>query len=126
TTVAAALFDHNTDWIRQDELRQTLGFAPNDRIEPDLFEHSVLVRRGPGFGSEIGFALAEVRDFLITDVVRRWPALDPAAFQAATAALQPTGLHVEVLRSYYRRAPDAQKRVIDGEAFEAAQFYLRD
>ena len=122
--VAGALFARNTEWIAERELRQALGLGVNDRIEPGLFDHSVLLRRPTPEGPEIGFSMAQLRNFLIAEVVCRWPTLQPAAFQATVEGLQPDGLHAEVLKSYYRRAPEPQKRMLDGQAFAAAETYL--
>jgi hypothetical protein len=122
--IARAHFVLNSEWIDEGDVRSRLQLRPHETLDPALFHHSILVRRGPTSAPEIGFSVAQLRNFLIAEHVCRWSSADPAAFQASIATLQTTGLHAEVLTSYYRRASEAHRRIIDGESFEAAKEYL--
>jgi hypothetical protein len=122
--VAKQLFRRNTDWIDEAELRGSLGLPLNERLDPALFEHNVLVRRGLGTATQVGFNFTQFRDFVISFCAMRWPELDEAEFRKTAQSIGSPGVQLEAVVFYYRHAPEGHRRVLDKPAYDAARCYL--
>lgn len=121
--VAQVLFEQNSDFSNESDVRSALRLSINDQIDPALFERNVLVRRRKGVANEIGFYFPQLQSFVAAFLGLRWPECEPEEFRNAIESCQP-GTQMETVAFYYRHASEAHKRVVDAPIYDAALRYL--
>ncbi len=122
--VAGALYQHDEEWIPEEDLRQELHLGISDALLPDLFEHHLLVREGPLGAGRISFGFDRLRSYLIAFHVRRWPRAATTALAADVTGFAKAGVRAESLSFYYPFASRDAQHAIDGDLRENAKAYL--
>ena len=122
-TVAGLMFDRDTDWIDEDEVRAALQLRPIEELPQDLFANRILNATGPAGSRRITFTFAQLRSYVIAFLARRWDRMDAPQFEAEVANIQ--GLvRSEAVALYYSVAPEAHRKILEGPIRQNAAAYL--
>ncbi len=125
TTIAQALYKHNTEELEFDILATELRLPPTAPIPESLFELNVLERIKHEETIYISFYFKKLRDYLIAFDVLKWQKLSPQDFQSEIKREEISGVRLETLNLYYSLASDEHKRVLDGTLYENAREYVQ-
>lgn len=122
--VAGVMFDRDTDWLADDDVRDALQLRPTEGLPYDLFANRLLNYTGPVGNLRITFTFAQLRSYIIAFHARRWDRMDAAQFEADVTNIR--GLvRSEALGLYYSVAPEVHKGVLEGPLRRNATAYLR-
>jgi hypothetical protein len=122
-TIAGLMFDRDTDWLGEDDVRAALQLRPTEELPQDLFANRVLNCTGPAGSRRITFTFAQLRSYLIAFHARKWDRMDAPRFETEIANIQ--GLvRSEALALYYSVAPEVHQRVLEGPIRQNAAAYL--
>lgn len=120
---AGLMFDRNTDWVEEDDLRAALQLRPTERLPDGLFLNRLLNHTGPVGSRRITFTFAQLRSYLIAFYARKWDRMNVANFDTEMKNIQ--GLvRSEAVGLYYSVASQAHQRVLEGPIRENATTYL--
>jgi len=122
--VARVLFEMNSDRVGADDLRGRLELRPNEILLHDLFYYNILSRSFSDDEEYIEFYFSKLRDYLVAFKILNWHKLSAEEFACTATALSQEGVHQEILSFYYRYAPVAQKRVLDGPSRDSLEGYV--
>ncbi len=126
TTIAQALYKHNTEELEFNILATELRLPPTAPIPESLFELNILERiRHEEESIYISFYFKKFRDYLIAFHVLKWQKLSPQDFQSEIEREVISGVRLETLNLYYSLASDEHKRVLDGTLYENAREYVQ-
>ncbi len=114
--IAELLYERNTDWIREDEVRKSLKLGINESIMEELFEYGILFRNEDHSGAAvIGFYFQQLRDYIIAFKIRLFDSLTEKQLEDEFRKVLPMGSRIDVFTLYYRLASTERRSVIDHE-----------
>jgi hypothetical protein len=123
-TIAGLMFDHDTDWLSEDDVRNALQVRPTEELPQDVFANRLLNYTGPVGSRRISFTFAQLRSYIIAFHAQRWDRMDVAQFETKILKIQ--GLvRSEALALYYSVAQEEHQRVVEGPIRQNATAYLR-
>ncbi len=122
--VAKCIFEHNSDSIDLDIIREELNLGVNETLLPELFQYNILEKRNIGGQQNIRFYFSKLRDYIVSFHVKRWDQKSKAEFQRDYECIEISGVHYDVINFYYPFATLDQKKAIDGPIRENAEKYL--
>ena len=125
TTIAQALYKHNTEELEFDILATELQLPPTAPLPESLFELNVLERVRHEETIYISFYFKKLRDYLIAFHALKWQKLSPQDFQSEIEKEEISSVRLETLNLYYSLASDEHKRVLDGTLYENAREYVQ-
>lgn len=123
--IAGYLYEHNTDWYLEDDLRKQLGLKVNEEIMGDLFHYGILARGDLSGAPTIGFYFQQLRDYIIAFKANQFHLKCDSAFKAELVRVIFPSMRGDVITLYYRLASLAHKQVLDGHLRGNAQAYLQ-
>ena|GEM_PF-2285539 len=123
--IAGLLYQHNTDRIAEDDIRNELNLRVTESIMDELFEYGILSRSQSETGiSAVGFYFQQLRDYIIAFKHLRFNTMSPKRLTEEFEKLNGHGVRADVFTLYYRLAKKEHKIVIDSEVRENATRYL--
>lgn len=123
--IAGLLYEHDVDWLLEDELREKLGLHVVDEIMRDLFHAGILVRGDHAGAPTIGFYFQQLRDYIIAFKKNLFHQKSDSEFQAVLEKVIFPSMRGDVITLYYRLASLTHKEVLDGHLRENAKAYLQ-
>ena len=125
TAVADCLYEHNRDWIGEDELRGKLSLRVTEHLMKDLFEYGILVRSESSTGATVGFYFEQLRNYIIAFRAQRFHCMNVPNLARELQRIPFSGMRTDVFTLYYRLASLEHKRIWDGVPRDNALAYLR-
>jgi hypothetical protein len=123
--IAGLLYEQNSDWIAEDEVRKSLELRITESIMEELFEYGILFRNENQTGMvAIGFYFQQLRDYIIAFKVRLFESLSQQQLEDEFRQVIRIGSRVDVFTLYYRLASTERKSVLDQELRKNATSYL--
>jgi hypothetical protein len=123
--IARLLYQHNADWIPEDDLRTSLGLRVTEPIMEELFEYGILLRSETETGiPAIGFYFQQLRDYVIAFKVHRFHMMSQQQLADEFEQVTGVGTRADVFTLYYRLASTGHKIVLDRDVRENAILYL--
>lgn len=123
--IAGLLYERNTDWIPEDDVRKSLSLRVNESIMEELFEYGILLRNETQTGLvAIGFYFHQLRDYIIAFKVRRFDSLSHQQLGDEFQQIIRMGARVDAFTLYYRLASTERKTLLDHELRKNATSYL--
>lgn len=123
--IARFLYEHNTDWISEGDVRASLGLRVHESLMEELFEYGILLRRAGEAGEPtIGFYFQQLRDYIIAFKALQFSKMAAPSLEEEFKNVTFPSMRVDVFTLYYRLASREHKLLFDGELREKAAKYL--
>lgn len=122
--IAGHLYEQNTDWILEDELRTKLGLHLNEEIMSDLFHGGILSRGDLEGVATISFYFQQLRDYIVSFKTHNFHLKTDNSFQAELEKVFFPSMRGDVITLYYRLASLSHRQILDGHLRENAKAYL--
>lgn len=123
--IAGLLYERNSNWLTETEIRSALRLGVNESLMEELFEFSILIRGENESGDAvIEFYFQQFRDYIIAFKARHFNTMtDMQLLDEFYSAMSP-GVRGDVFILYYRLASTEHKHVLDCDVRKNAQSYL--
>lgn len=123
--VARLLYERNSDWIGEDDVRASLGLRVNESLMEELFEYGFLLRNVGDTGEPaIGFYFQQLRDYTIAFKAMQFSKMAVPSLMGEFKKVSFPSMRGDVFTLYYRLAPREYKLLFDGELRKNAAAYL--
>ena len=123
--IADLMYQHNADWIPEDDVRTSMGLRITESIMEELFEYGILLRNETQAGvTAIGFYFQQLRDYIIAFKVCRFDTMAQQQLENEFRQVMRVGSRTDVFTLYYRLASTERKTVFDHELRKNATSYL--
>jgi len=123
--IAGLLYERNTDWLSEADLRTALSLRVNEFLMEELFEYSILVRSSSNAGEPaIGFYFQQLRDYIIAFKARQFNKMTAPSLEEEFKNVTFPSVRGDVFTLYYRLASKEHKLLFDGDLRANATKYL--
>jgi hypothetical protein len=123
--IARLLYEQNTDWVSEDDVRAAFGLRVNESLMDELFEYAILLRtEGSGGQPAIAFYFQQLRDYVIAFKARQFNRMAAPALEEEFKNVMCPSMRSDVFSLYYRLASREHKLLFDGELRANAAKYL--
>lgn len=123
--IARLLYERNTDWISESDVRESLGLRINESLMEELFEFGILLRSlGDAGEPAIGFYFQQLRDYIIAFKALQFSKMTGPSLEEEFKNVKSPGMRGDVFTLYYRLASHEHKLVFDSELRANATKYL--
>lgn len=124
-SIARLLYECNTDWISENDVRESLGLRINESLMEELFEFGILLRSlGDAGEPAIGFYFQQLRDYIIAFKALQFSKMKAPSLEEEFKNVKSSGMRGDVFTLYYRLASQEHKLVFDSELRANATKYL--
>lgn len=124
-SIALLLYERNTDWISENDVRKSLGLRVNESLMEELFEFGILLRSlGDAEEPAIGFYFQQLRDYIIVFKALQFSKMTGPSLEEEFRNVKSPGMRGDVFTLYYRLASQEHKLVFDSEVRANATKYL--
>jgi hypothetical protein len=123
--IARLLYEYNTDWITEADVRASLGLRVNESLMEELFEYGILLRSlGDAGEPAIGFYFQQLRDYIIAFKALQFSKMTAPSLEEEYKNVKFPSMRSDVFTLYYRLASREHKLFFDGELRANAAKYL--
>lgn len=124
--IALLLYERNTDWLYEHEVRALLDLRVSESLMEELFEYGILLRSlVEGGEPAIGFYFQQLRDYVVAFKARRFSNMSALSLEEEFKRVTFPSMRGDVFILYYRLASREHRHLFDSELRANAARYVR-